>query len=201
MSTRDAAHDLAELLDRVRGCDVCAEALPHDPRPVLRGSVTARVLVVGQAPGAKVHESGVPWADASGEHLCEWLGISHDALLDTSRFAILPMGFCWPGRRAGGDLPPRSECAPLWHGRVREHLPNIRLTLLVGSYAVDHYLSGQKSPTLTETVRRFDEFLPTHLPLPHPSWRSRHWMKRNPWFATDVVPELRHRVARALSEA
>lgn len=179
-------------MEEVRGCTLCAKHLPHGPRPVLQLSRRARVLLVGQAPGAKVHASGVPWDDASGDHLREWLGVDRQTF-DSEVIGILPMGFCWPGRRAGGDLPPRPECAPAWHDRLRAHLPKVELTLLIGQYAQGHYL-GQTG-SLTETVRAFETYLPSMLPLPHPSWRSKLWMKKNPWFAKKVLPVLRRRVS------
>ena len=163
----------------------------------MRAAPGARVVIVGQAPGAKVHASGEPWNDDSGAHLCEWLDITRDELLDPQRFAILPMGFCWPGRRKGGDRPPRPECAPLWHDAVLQRLPQVKLTLLVGQYAIRHYLAPHKG-TLTETVRAFEQFGPHRIPLPHPSWRSRLWMQKNPWFEAEVLPVLRHRVHDAL---
>lgn len=190
---------LKALRATAEACTLCAEHLPHGPRPVFRVGRNARVLLVGQAPGAKVHESGVPWDDASGDHLREWLGVDRQTF-DSTRFAILPMGFCWPGRRKGGDLPPRPECAPQWHERMRVHLPKLELTLLIGQYAQDHYLGDRRRASLTETVRAFETYLPAELPLPHPSWRSRLWMKKNPWFTRRLLPVLRSRIAVVLSD-
>ena len=198
MSTR--SDSLSMLLKRVRECQHCAAELPHDPRPVLRLSKLSKVVIVGQAPGAKVHASGIPWQDDSGDHLREWLNVSDNEFANANNFGILPMSFCWPGRRTGGDLPPRPECAPLWHPSILEQLPRRALILLVGSYAVAHYLPGRKK-TLTETVRAFDSYLPQFLPLPHPSWRSKHWIKKNPWFASDVVPELRRQVRQKIGNS
>lgn len=158
----------------------------------------ARIVIIGQAPGRKVHESGVPWLDASGATLRDWLGVEQQEFYDTGRFALVPMGFCYPGSGPTGDLPPRPECAPLWHERVLSAMPALRLILLVGHYAQRHYLGARAGATLTDTVRRFREFLPRHLPLPHPSPRNRIWLRRNPWFATELLPELRIRVAGAL---
>ncbi len=186
------------LLADARACTACAAHLPHGPRPVLQAGPSSRVVIVGQAPGAKVHASGVPWNDRSGDHLLEWLQVDRATFEDPTRFAILPMGFCWPGRRAGGDLPPRPECAPLWHQRLLARLPRVRLTLLVGQYAQARYLGERARPTLTETVRRFADYAPAHFPLPHPSWRSRIWAKENPWFAREVLPALRRAVHDAL---
>lgn len=190
---------LESLLRQVRACTHCAEMLPHPPRPVLRASRRARIVLIGQAPGARVHETGVPWQDESGQHLREWLDVSEQELLDPERFAILPMGFCWPGRRKGGDHPPRPECAPLWHGRLLDELPDVRLTLLVGQYAVARYLAERRQRTLTETVAHFRDYLPHTIPLPHPSWRSRVWISRNPWFEAELLPLLRRRVRNALT--
>jgi uracil-DNA glycosylase len=190
-----AARGLATLLREIRGCRVCAAHLPLGPRPVLRAKASARLLIVGQAPGTKVHESGIPWNDRSGDRLREWLRFDRDTFYDESRIAIVPMGFCYPGVDAnGGDLPPRRECAPLWHARVMAHLPRLELTLLVGSYAQAHYLGDRRAATMTETVRAWREHVPRFIPLPHPSWRNTAWLKRNPWFETELLPDLRSRV-------
>ncbi len=188
-----------DLVDQIRACRHCAAALPHEPRPVLRVAAGARVVVIGQAPGAKVHASGVPWQDDSGDHLRAWLAVDEVTFADPDRFAIVPMGFCWPGRRAGGDLPPRPECAPLWHDRVLAELPSARLVLLVGQYAIERYLGPRRKATLGATVKAFAGYGPRHFPLPHPSWRSRLWMQKNPWFERDVLPALRLAVAGALA--
>ncbi len=181
---------------------VCKGSLPFGPRPVVQLGSLARLLVIGQAPGRRVHESGVPWEDASGARLREWIGIDEAAFYDPTRVALMPMGFCYPGAsKTGGDRPPRPECAPLWHGRLREHMPKVGLTLLVGLHAQKAYLTALPARTLTETVRNFERCPPGFLPLPHPSWRSTGWMRRNPWFGTEVLPKLRARVAAALGEA
>jgi uracil-DNA glycosylase len=190
--------DLVSLLAAARACTVCGEHLPLGPRPVLAGSVGARVAIIGQAPGTRVHESGVAWDDDSGDHLREWLQVDKTTFLDAGRFAILPMGFCYPGKRKGGDAPPRPECAPLWHDVLLAAMPNVRLTLLVGQYAQRHYLLRDRKRTLTATVQAFDAYLPAFFPLPHPSWRSRGWIKKHPWFAADVLPALRREVVAAL---
>nr|WP_246484598.1 uracil-DNA glycosylase family protein [Marivibrio halodurans] len=186
------------MLASVRGCRLCADHLPLGPRPVVRMRETARLLIIGQAPGTRVHESGVPWDDRSGERLRDWLCLDPAAFYDESRVAIMPMGFCYPGRDAkGGDKPPRPECAPAWHDALRAHLPDVALTLLVGAYAQKRYLGGRDS--MTARVRDFRRHLAAgFLPLPHPSWRTTHWQKRNPWFDTEVLPELRARVAALL---
>lgn len=189
---------LDRLLDEVRLCAVCAAHLPLGPRPIVQLGREARVLIVGQAPGSKVHASGVPWRDDSGDRLRGWMGIDEATFYDARRVAIAPMGFCYPGAGANGDLPPRPECAPLWHERLFSHLPERKLTLLVGGYAQGSYLKGRGRPTLTETVRGFRRHLPRIFPLPHPSWRSTIWMRRNPWFQTEALPALREALAKAL---
>ena len=190
----DAALD--KLLTEVRACRICADHLPLGPRPVVRMAKSARILVIGQAPGTRVHETGLPWNDASGDRLHDWLGLSVDDFYDPAKLAIMPMGFCYPGRfDRGGDLPPRPECAPTWHDALMHHLPDIGLTLLIGQYAQQRYLRAQRAKTMTETVHRFADFLPDGiLPMPHPSWRNTAWMKKNPWFEADLLPVLRSRV-------
>ncbi len=189
---------MTPLHNEIAACRVCAAHLLHDPRPVVQFSQTARLAVIGQAPGSKVHASGVPWDDASGKRLCQWTGLSREELHDPAHVAIVPMGFCYPGKASGGDLPPRKECAPLWHERIWAELPDIRLTLLVGTYAQAAYLPETKGLTLAERVANFRRFLPRYFPLPHPSWRSTLFMRANPWFEADVLPELRKAVTDAL---
>ena len=194
--------DLSALLAEIRACRLCAEHLPLGPRPVLRATATARILIIGQAPGTKVHESGVPWNDPSGDRLRDWLALDRETFYDESRIAIMPMGFCYPGvLPRGGDRPPRPECAPAWHDRVLGHLPNVGLTLLVGQYAQAKYLDGRRGKTLTETVSRWRDFGPEIVPTPHPSWRTRAWVRKNPWFETDLLPDLRLRVASLLGSS
>jgi uracil-DNA glycosylase len=185
---------LTDLLWEIRSCRHCEEQLPLGPNPVLRASSTARVVIVGQAPGTKVHASGVPWDDPSGIRLRQWLQLAPEQFYDESRIAIVPMGFCYPGKGKSGDLPPSPECAPLWHARLFEHMPQLELVLLVGSYAQNHYL-GRSHETLTERVRRWADFGPRYLPLPHPSPRNTLWLRRNPWFEAKVVPALRERLS------
>lgn len=181
----------------VRACRVCADVLPLGPRPVVQLSATARILIASQAPGTKVHESGIPFSDASGDRLREWMGVSTNEFYDEFQIAIVPMGLCYPGRLPnGGDAPPRRECAPLWRDRLLAHMPDLRLTLLVGAYAQTDALGPGK---MTERVMGFREHLPAIFPLPHPSWRSRHWAANNPWFDADVLPALRHAVQAALA--
>jgi uracil-DNA glycosylase len=185
---------LSVVSREARACDACADELPFKPRPVFRVGRSAKLLIVGQAPGRLVHETGIPWNDPSGEVLRAWLGVDRAAFYDTSRIAIVPTGLCYPGTVAGADLPPCAECAPLWQPRFRAALPQIRLTLLVGSYAQAFYLKNRRKRTLGETVRAYRDYLPEFFPLPHPSWRNLLWLKRNPWFATHVIPALRRRV-------
>lgn len=194
-----ATPSLPRLLAEIRACRICAESLPLGPRPVVQAGPGARLLIVGQAPGAKVHASGVPWDDASGERLRDWLGIDRATFYDASQVALVPMGFCYPGRAADGDNPPRPECAPLWHARLLAQLPDIRLTLLVGQYAQRAFLGARRKASLTETVEHARDYLPDYLPLPHPSPRNLPWLKRHTWFAHDVLPALREHVAAALA--
>jgi uracil-DNA glycosylase len=184
-----------DLLTAIRACTVCTAHLTAGPRPIVQFSPTSRLVIVGQAPGARVHASGIPWDDASGDRMREWTGLSKPEFYDPAKVALVPMGFCFPGSRAGGDLPPRPECAPLWHEQVIAVLPADRLTLLVGSYAQARYLGRDRRPSLTETVRAFAAYGPNLFPLPHPSWRSTGWMQRNPWFEAEVLPALRARIS------
>lgn len=189
---------LQQLLARVRVCTHCAPALPHGPRPVLQAQRQARLRIIGQAPGRKVHATGIPWNDASGDRLRDWLGLTREQFYDPRKVAILPMGFCYPGKAASGDMPPRPECAPRWHGRLNAQLPDIRLTLLVGHYAQAYYLGSRRKATLGRTVRAWKEYLPLgYLPLAHPSPRNQPWLTQNPWFEKQLVAELR-RLVRTL---
>jgi len=190
------ADTLEAIAAEARACSVCSGVLPLGPRPVFRVSTTARVLIIGQAPGTKVHETGIPWNDPSGERLRGWLMMDREQFYDVSRIAIVPMGLCYPGRLPnGGDAPPRRECAPLWQNRLLGAMPAIRLTLLVGSYALTHVLG--KGP-MSERVAAFKDHLPRFFPLPHPSWRTTGWERKNPWFQTEALPELRRAVEAAL---
>ncbi|MCB0639129.1 MAG: uracil-DNA glycosylase family protein [Lewinella sp.] len=181
------------IITEARNCRICAGLLPHDPRPVFTVHPAARMLIVGQAPGRKVHESGVPWQDASGERLRDWLGYPEADFYDPSLVAILPMGFCFPGKGKSGDLPPRPECAPAWHEALLRLMPNLELTLLIGQYAQEYYLGSDRPRTLTETVRQWENYLPDYLPLPHPSPRNNIWLRKHPWFTEDLLPVLRRR--------
>ena len=191
MSANDLAKDIV-------ACRICEKHLPHGPRPIVQFSATASILIIGQAPGTKVHESGVPWDDASGDRLCEWTGLSKDQLHDGEQVALMPMGFCYPGKASGGDKPPRPECAPQWHDLILATLPENRLILLVGTYAQQQYLPETKKWPMRERVERFDEFAPGAIPLPHPSWRSTMFMRKNPWFESELLPELRALIAQRI---
>lgn len=185
---------LGSLLAAVRDCRKCEAHLPLGPRPVLRAAETARILVVGQAPGVRVHMTGIPWDDPSGERLRGWMGVSKDDFYDESRIAIIPMGYCYPGRGKGGDMPPRRECAQLWLDRLLSKLPRIDLTLLIGQHAQRHYLGGRRKSSLTETTKAWQDYAPRYIPLPHPSPRNTPWFQRNPWFEQQLLPEVRVRI-------
>ncbi len=189
----------AQLHAEIQACTICAKHLPLGPRPVVQFSPKSRILIIGQAPGTKVHASGVPWDDDSGDRLREWLGLDKPAFYAPDNVALMPMGFCYPGKASGGDAPPRKECAPAWHQRILAVLPDDCLTLLVGAYAQTAYLPDTKKLSMTERVRRGAEFAP-FLPLPHPAWRVRLWAAKNPWFESDVLPELQAAVRAALEE-
>lgn len=185
---------LEKLLADVRKCRACEKHLPLGPRPVLRASETARILIVSQAPGVRVHATGTPWDDPSGERLRTWMGIGPDKFYDESQIAIIPMGYCYPGRGDGGDLPPRRECATLWLDHLLAKLPRIELTMLIGLHAQRHFLGSHRRQSLTETVKAWHEFAPEYLPMPHPSARNTPWFKRNPWFEHELLPVLRERI-------
>ena len=189
--------EFERLLMQARACRICEAHLPLGPRPVLQMTPQARILIIGQAPGLKVHQTGIPWNDASGDTLRRWLELSREQFYDPQLLAIMPMGFCYPGKGKSGDLPPRPECAPAWHQQLLDVLPNIELTLLIGQYAQRYYL-GKRYNTLTETVRHWREFAPKVLPLPHPSPRNRYWLTKNPWFESEELPALRQRVHQVL---
>lgn len=182
------------LLKEVRACTICAAQLVQGARPVIQVDTRARILIAGQAPGRKVHASGVPFDDASGDRLRQWMGISREVFYDPKLIAILPMGFCYPGTGSSGDLPPRRECAPQWRERLLRSMPRIELTLVIGQYAMAWHLPGTAAGNLTETVRAWREHWPDVLPLPHPSPRNNIWLKANPWFALEVVPAVQGRI-------
>ena len=185
-----------KLLEDIRKCTVCHQNLPYGPNPVVAAHKQSRIVIIGQAPGMKVHQSGVPWDDPSGIRLREWLGLSDEEFYDERLLALIPMGFCYPGKGNSGDLPPRPECAPLWHELLMKKMPNLKLTILLGTYSQQYYLGDKRMATLTETVKNYNEYLPEFLPLPHPSPRNRFWLTKNPWFESEVIPYLKLRIAK-----
>ena len=196
VSQKNKLHD---LLKEVRACEICAPDLPLGPRPTVAAKSSAKIMIIGQAPGTKVHETGIPWNDPSGDRLRNWLCLTRETFYDGSKIAIMPMGFCYPGRlERGGDNPPRPECAPAWHEKILAGLPNIELTLLVGMYAQKYYLAEQNKKTLTETVRHWQDFVPAMIPTPHPSWRTTAWLKKNLWFEAELLPVLQQKVRKLL---
>ncbi|EKO3382024.1 uracil-DNA glycosylase family protein [Vibrio fluvialis] len=189
---------LCDLLREVRQCRVCEPALPLGANPVIQAHEEARILIIGQAPGIRVHESSIPWNDPSGDRLRQWLNVDKETFYDPKQIAIMPMGLCYPGKGKSGDLPPRKECAPLWHQKVLAQLPNIEITLLIGQYAQNYYLKDKPS-TLTDTVRQWQRWAPYYIPLPHPSPRNTLWLKKNPWFEDEVVTYIRQHFHTQLS--
>ncbi|MDH3699242.1 MAG: uracil-DNA glycosylase family protein [Flavobacteriaceae bacterium] len=187
------------LLSEIGSCTICSEFLPLGPRPIVSAHPESRIAIIGQAPGTKVHETGIPWDDPSGDRLRNWLGVDKDAFYEVEKFALIPMGFCYPGKGKSGDLPPRPECAPQWHTNLLDPMKNLGLTILVGSYAQAYYLQKRKKKTLTETVRAWETYLPEFIPLPHPSGRNNIWLKKNSWFEATLVPALKAQVKKALS--
>ena len=187
------------LLTEISKCDICKAHLPLGPRPVVSAHPNSKIVIIGQAPGTKVHLSGIPWDDQSGKQLRKWLDVSDDEFYDTQNFAIIPMGFCYPGKGKSGDLPPRHECAPQWHELLFEKMPSTELVILIGAYAQKHYLGDQVERTLTETVANYHNYLPKFFPLPHPSPRNRFWLTKNPWFEKEVLKDFRSLVSTVLS--
>ncbi|HCI46466.1 MAG TPA: uracil-DNA glycosylase [Rhodospirillaceae bacterium] len=191
---------LNSLLSEIAGCRLCAMSngnpLPHNPRPVIQAAASAELLIVGQAPGTRVHETGIPWNDASGNRLRVWLQMEREQFYDPARIAIMPMGLCFPGQNArGADLPPRPECAPTWHDRVLAELPNIRTVLLIGQYAQARYLGKRRKSSMTDTVAHWRDYAPRYWPMPHPSWRNNGWLRKHGWFEADLLPALRAHIA------
>ena len=178
------------LIQEIRQCTICEKFLPYTPRPIIQASVYARIVIIGQAPGQKVNDSGIPWDDLSGNELRRWLGVDKEQFYNKDLFALIPMGFCYPGKGKSGDLPPRIECAPQWHNMILSSMNNIKLTLLIGQYAQKYYLGNNSKPTITENVKNYKEYLPQYLPLVHPSPRNKIWQKKNPWFEINIVPRL-----------
>lgn len=192
---------LPGLLSEISACRICEAHLPLGPRPVLSAHTESRIIIAGQAPGTKVHASGIPWDDASGARLRDWLQMDKELFYEERRIAIIPMGFCYPGKGKRGDLPPRPECAENWHERLLKQLPNVKLTLVIGQYAIKYYLGSRRKKTLTETVRNWQEYLPDGIiPLVHPSPRNIMWRRRNPWFEAEYIPEVQRRVWECLGE-
>jgi len=189
---------MQQLLNQIKDCTICAEHLVLGPRPVVSGHPNSRIVIIGQAPGTKVHASGIPWDDASGKQLRKWLNVTDEQFYNEELFAIVPMGFCYPGKGKSGDLPPRKECAPQWHQQLFDLMPNLELVILIGMYAQNYYLKDKAKRTLTETVNHYPEYLPKYFTLPHPSPRNRFWLTKNPWFEKEVVPELQKRVHKLL---
>ena len=194
------SQSLASLEKEIRACTLCTDHLPLGPRPVIQVSTSASILIVGQAPGSRVHETGVPFDDPSGDRLRDWLGIDKDVFYDKSKIALVPMGFCFPGTGKSGDLPPRPECADTWRVKLLEQLPNIKLTIVVGQYAQAWHLDKVNKENLTETVRAWKEYWPRAIPLPHPSPRNNIWLKKNSWFEGDVLPSLKKRIRALLKK-
>lgn len=190
-----------QLLTKIRDCSHCKEHLPLGPRPIVAAHPESKIAIIGQAPGTKVHQTGVPWDDPSGKQLRKWLGVTKEQFYDERLFALIPMGFCYPGKGKSGDLPPRSECAPLWHDPLFQDMPNLKLTILIGQYAQRYYLGDAMKKNLTETVKAYKNYLPRYIVLPHPSPRNRFWLRKNLWFEEDVLPELQEKVsARLISQ-
>ncbi len=182
---------MQELIQKIKQCQICQGHLPLGPNPVFTASTKSKLVIIGQAPGRIVHQTGIPWNDKSGDRLRDWLDMDRSTFYDTNKVALVPMGFCYPGTGKSGDLPPRKECAPEWHELLFEQMPDVQLTLLVGAYAQRYYLQKKRLKTLTETVENFNAYLPQFFVLPHPSPRNNIWLKKNPWFERDLVPELK----------
>lgn len=189
---------MQDLLHNIRQCTICSKHLALDPRPVVSAHPDSKIVIIGQAPGTKVHNSGIPWDDASGKQLRTWLKVTNEQFYDPENFAIVPMGFCYPGKGKSGDLPPRPECAPQWHQQLLDFMPNVKLIILIGMYAQNYYLKGKAQKTLTETVANYKAYLPTYFPLPHPSPRNRFWLSKNPWFEKEVLPVLKREIISRL---
>ncbi|WP_418500628.1 uracil-DNA glycosylase family protein [Flagellimonas sp.] len=189
---------MEQLLSQIRSCTYCKEHLPLGPRPIVVANPKARILIIGHAPGTKVHQTGIPWDDQSGKQLRKWMGVTDEEFYDGAKIAQMPMGFCYPGKGKTGDLPPRPECAPQWHAALLGNMPNLKLTLLIGQYSQQYYLGNKRGKNLTETVKNYKAYLPQYFVLPHPSPRNRFWLSKNPWFEEKVLPNLKTRVLESV---
>ena len=189
---------MKKLLTEIKACNICLPHLKDGVNPVMAAHKDSKIAIIGQAPGIRVHKSSIPWHDPSGVRLREWLGIDEDSFYDPKNIAIIPMGFCYPGKGKSGDLPPRKECAPLWHTKLFNNLKKIELIILIGMYAQEYYLGDSKKKTLTETVQNYKEYLPKFLPLPHPSPRNNIWLRKNPWFEKEILPMLKKKVKHVI---
>jgi uracil-DNA glycosylase len=190
---------MKELTQNISNCVICKETLPLGPRPIISVHPKSKIVIIGQAPGTVVHKTGVPWDDKSGENLRNWMGIKNVDFYNPEKIAIIPMGFCYPGKGKSGDLPPRKECAPLWHNALLNNLKEVQLIILIGKYAQDYYLKEHAKKTLTETVKKFNDYLPEYFVLPHPSPRNNIWQAKNEWFKLLVLPELKNHISNILN--
>lgn len=189
---------MKRLLAEIQACKICRSELPFEPNPIVSAKKNSKIVIIGQAPGTKVNETGIPWDDPSGKQLRAWLNVGTNVFYDSSNFALIPMGFCYPGNGKGGDLPPRPECAPQWHDLLLNKMPNVEMILLIGMYSQKYYLKNDVKKNLTETVKYYKDYLPQFFPLPHPSPRNRFWLTKNPWFDKDIVPLLQQKVKKIL---
>lgn len=191
---------MKNLLKDIRQCTICEAHLPLRPRPIVSAHKDSKIVIIGQAPGLKVHTTGIPWDDPSGKQLRKWLDVTDELFYDETKIALVPMGFCYPGKGKSGDLPPRPECAPQWHQKLLDQMPNLQLVILIGMYSQKYYLKEKAKRTLTETVAEYKTYLPNYFPLPHPSPRNRFWLTKNPWFEKEVIPELQEKVSQILEQ-
>ncbi|WP_417874692.1 uracil-DNA glycosylase family protein [Xanthomarina gelatinilytica] len=191
---------MKNLLKDIRQCTICEAHLPLGPRPIVSAHKDSKIVIIGQAPGLKVHTTGIPWDDPSGKQLRKWLDVTDELFYDETKIALVPMGFCYPGKGKSGDLPPRPECAPQWHQKLLDQMPNLQLVILIGMYSQKYYLKEKAKRTLTETVAEYKTYLPNYFPLPHPSPRNRFWLTKNPWFEKEVIPELQEKVSQILEQ-
>ncbi|WP_040491214.1 uracil-DNA glycosylase family protein [Xanthomarina gelatinilytica] len=191
---------MKNLLKDIRQCTICEAHLPLGPRPIVSAHKDSKIVIIGQAPGLKVHTNGIPWDDPSGKQLRKWLDVTDELFYDETKIALVPMGFCYPGKGKSGDLPPRPECAPQWHQKLLDQMPNLQLVILIGMYSQKYYLKEKAKRTLTETVAEYKTYLPNYFPLPHPSPRNRFWLTKNPWFEKEVIPELQEKVSQILEQ-